>query len=145
VAHATLDPSELRELVSAEVVLESLAVRQSPPFDPDTIERLRGASTRMHAAVADPVAAARAEEDFHQTLLHRCRDSRLVATLGAIQQSLMPYRHAAPVGALHADAIIEALERGDNEAAADRIRDSFHSTLARLLAGVDRTALASAS
>jgi DNA-binding GntR family transcriptional regulator len=47
-------------------------------------------------------------------------------------------RRAAPVAAVHHDAIVDALERGDHAAAADRIRASYTSTLARLLAGVER-------
>jgi DNA-binding GntR family transcriptional regulator len=39
---------------------------------------------------------------------------------------------------VHHDAIVDALERGDHAAAADRIRASYTSTLARLLAGVER-------
>jgi DNA-binding GntR family transcriptional regulator len=48
----------------------------------------------------------------------------------------------APVGAVHHDGIVDALERGDNDGAADRIRASFAVTLARLLAGVERPTVA---
>jgi DNA-binding GntR family transcriptional regulator len=139
---AALDAGELRELLPVAVILESLAVRKAPRFDVAAIERLRGASARLRRAVADPAAAAHAEDEFHRELVEPCGDARLLATVRSAQRALVPYRAAAPVGAVHYDAIVDALERGDNAGAADRIRASFAGTLARLLAGVDGPSLA---
>jgi DNA-binding GntR family transcriptional regulator len=138
-----LDVGELRELLPAAVILESLAVRQAPRFDGAAIDRLRRAAARLRrAAIADPAVAASAEDDFHRELVEPCGDARLLATVRAAQRALLPYRAAAPVGAVHFDAIVDALERGDNAGAADRIRASFTGTLARLLAGVEGPSLA---
>jgi DNA-binding GntR family transcriptional regulator len=135
-----LDAGELRELLPAAVILESLAVRQAPRFDGAAIARLRRAAARLRrAAVVDPAVAASAEDDFHRELVEPCGDARLLATVRAAQRALLPYRAAAAVGF---DAIVDALERGDNAGAADRIRASFTGTLARLLAGVERPSLA---
>jgi DNA-binding GntR family transcriptional regulator len=137
-----LDAGELRELLPAALILESLAVRVAPPFDEAAIERLRRASARLRRAAADPDAAAKAEDDFHGELVQCCADVRLRGMARSAQRALLPYRRAAPVGAVHHDAIVDALERGDNDAAADRIRASFSATLARLLAGVERPMVA---
>jgi DNA-binding GntR family transcriptional regulator len=54
-----------------------------------------------------------------------------------VQDALLEYRRAAPVGGSDPEAIVAALENGDHEAAALRLRATFASTLARLLAGVE--------
>jgi DNA-binding GntR family transcriptional regulator len=137
-----LDAAELRELLPAALILESLAVRMAPPFNAAAIERLRRASSRLQRAAADPAAAANAEDEFHGELVRCCGDMRLRAMARSAQRALLPYWRAAPVGAVHQDAIVDDLERGDNDGAADRIRASFSATLARLLAGVERPMVA---
>ncbi|HSD82135.1 MAG TPA: FCD domain-containing protein [Solirubrobacteraceae bacterium] len=135
---AFLDAAELCELVPAEAILESLVVREAPRFDTAVIERLRAASARLRCAAGDPAVAARAEHEFHRELVDRCRDERLRRSALGVQRALLPYRLAAPVGAVHHEAIVDALADGDHTAAAERIRAAFASTLARLLAGVER-------
>jgi DNA-binding GntR family transcriptional regulator len=135
---ASLHPDELRELLPLALILESLAIRRAPAFDTSAIERLRGASRRLRHAATDPATAARAEHEFHRELVTRCGDARLVAIALPVERALLPYRRAAPVGAVHHDAIVDALERGDHVTAAQRIRATFAPTLARLLAGVER-------
>jgi DNA-binding GntR family transcriptional regulator len=141
-AAAALDAGELRELLPAALILESLAVRMAPRFDGAAIERLRRASARMRRTAADPAAAAEAEDEFHGELVRPCGDTRLRTMARLAQRALLPYRRVAPVGAVHHDGIVDALERGDNDGAADRIRASFAVTLARLLAGVERPTVA---
>lgn len=139
---AALDAAELRELLPAALILESLAVRMAPRFDAAAIERLRRASARLRLTATDPAGAAEAEDEFHGELVRRCGDARLRAMARSARRALLPYRRAAPVGAVHHDEIVDALERGDNDGAADRIRASFTVTLARLLAGVERPMVA---
>jgi DNA-binding GntR family transcriptional regulator len=139
---AALDAGELRELLPVALILESLAVRMAPRFDGAAIERLRRVSAGLRRAAAEPAAAAEAEDEFHGELVQCCGDVRLRAMARTAQRALLPYRRAAPVGAVHYDGIIDALERGDNDGAADRIRASFGVTLARLLAGVERPTVA---
>jgi DNA-binding GntR family transcriptional regulator len=139
---AGLDAGELRELLPAALILESLAVRMAPPFDRGAIDRLRHASAGLRRTAADPAVAAEAEDVFHCELVRRCGDAQLRAMARTAQRALLPYCRAAPVGAVHYDGIVDALERGDNDGAADRIRASFGVTLARLLAGVERPTVA---
>jgi DNA-binding GntR family transcriptional regulator len=134
---APLDGAELRELLPAALILEDLAVRRAPTFDGPAIERLRAACARMRAAAGRPAVAAVAEDEFHRELVRGCEDARLRAMALGVQGRLMPYREAAPVGAVHHDAVVDALESGDNVGAARRIRAAFVATLARLLAGIE--------
>jgi DNA-binding GntR family transcriptional regulator len=132
-----LDAVELRELLPAALILEGLALRRTRAFDAADVARLRAAALRARLVVNDPAAAARAEDDFHRRLVERCGDARLLAVLTPVHDALLEYRRAAPVGASDPEAIVAALESGDHEAAALRLRATFASTLARLLAGVD--------
>jgi DNA-binding GntR family transcriptional regulator len=136
-ASAPLDAVELRELLAAALILEGLALRRTRAFDAADVARLRAAALRARLVVNDPAAAARAEDDFHRRLVERCGDARLLAVLTPVQDALLEYRRAAPVGGSDPEAIVAALESGDHEAAALRLRATFASTLARLLAGVD--------
>ena len=47
-----LDPRELRELYPAVAILETLALRQAPPFDAATLAALRAANADLRAAAA---------------------------------------------------------------------------------------------
>ena len=76
-----LDGCELRELHAAATVLESLAVKQGPPFGLAAIERLREANRSLRLAAGDPAAVAKAEQDFHRELTARCGNARLLAVL----------------------------------------------------------------
>jgi DNA-binding GntR family transcriptional regulator len=134
---AALDAVELRELLAAALILEGLALRRTRALDAADVARLRAAALRARLVVNDPAAAARAEDDFHRRLVERCGDARLLAVLTPVQDALLEYRRAAPVGGSDPEAIVAALESGDHEAAALRVRATFATTLARLLAGVE--------
>jgi DNA-binding GntR family transcriptional regulator len=136
-ASEPLDAVELGELLAAALILEALALRRTQPFDGAHVDRLRAAAERVRVAINDPASAARAEHDFHRRLVERCGDARLLAVLVPVQDALLEYRRAAPVGGSDPEAIVAALENGDLEAAALRLRATFASTLARLLAGVE--------
>ena len=58
--------TEARRLYPSVVVLESLAVRQSPAFDDAALDALRAANERLRAARDDPAAAIAADDDFHR-------------------------------------------------------------------------------
>jgi DNA-binding GntR family transcriptional regulator len=80
----SLDPVELRELLSCALVLEALAIRGVAPFDAAAIERLRAADDRVRISVSDPAAAARAEHEFHRRLVERCVDRGLRGVLSPV-------------------------------------------------------------
>jgi DNA-binding GntR family transcriptional regulator len=130
------DPAELRELIPSLLILESIAVRDSPPFDGDAIAELRAANERMRNSAGDATAAAAADDDFHRRLLAGCEDGHLLEVVDLVRKALLGYERMY----LHSpdritqsfgehEAIITALEAGDNALAADRVRLNFTSGL----------------
>ncbi len=129
---APLAVAEARRLYPSCVVLESLAVRQSPPFDGAALDALRSANDRLRAAHDDPAAAVTADDDFHRALTAGCGNVHLVAALRPVKRALLRYervymRDPARIerSAGQHDAIIRALERGDHGEAAQRVRENL--------------------
>jgi DNA-binding GntR family transcriptional regulator len=131
-----LDPAELRELIPSVLILEGVAVRESPPFSAETIAELRAANQRIRDSAGDASAAAQADDDFHRLLTAGCGNARLLEVVELVRKALMRYerlymlspeRQARSV-AEH-EAIVAALEAGDHVLAAERLRENFTSGL----------------
>jgi DNA-binding GntR family transcriptional regulator len=131
-----LDPAELRELVPSLLMLESVAVRDSPPFDDEAIAALRAANRRMSDSAGDATAAALADDEFHRRLTADCGNAHLLELIDLTRKALLSYerlymlsaeRLAQSVG--EHEAIVAALERGDNALAASLVRENFTSGL----------------
>ncbi len=142
---APIAVAEARRLYPPVVVLESLAVRQSPPFGRAALDALRRANRRLRAARDDPVAAVAADDDFHRALTASCGNEHLIAALVPLKRALLRYervymREPARVDrsvAQH-DAIIRALERGDHAGAAQRARENLAGGLPDLKDALER-------
>ena len=142
---ARVNIEEARRLYPSAVVLESLAIRVSPPFPRDVLQALREANARFRAAANDPPAAAAADEDFHRALTERCENPHLLAALRPIKQALLRYEgvymrdvdRIAGSAAQH-DAIIEALEAGDQAGAAQLVRANLSGGLPDLTDAIER-------
>jgi DNA-binding GntR family transcriptional regulator len=131
-----LDPAELRELIPSLLILEGVAVRESPPFDADAIAGLRAANQRLLEAAGDPTAAALADDDFHRRLLAGCRNAHLLEVVDLVRKALMRYERVymlSPDRTARShgehEAIVAALEDGDHALAAQRVRENFTSGL----------------
>jgi DNA-binding GntR family transcriptional regulator len=129
-----LDPAELRELIPSLLILEGVALRDSPPFDDEAIAGLRATNQRMLASREDPDAAALADDEFHRRLTARCGDAHVLEVIDVVRKELMraerlyfvsPERVTQSVG--EHEAIVAALEAGDHSLAAERVRDNFTS------------------
>ena len=141
---ARLAVTEARELYPLAVVLESLAVRQSPPFDGPALDALRRANDRLRGAARDPYEAIVADDEFHVALTSRCGDPRLLGTLRPVKRALLRYEQVYMLEPLRIarsvadhEAIIEALERADHAAAAQRLRSNLTSGLPDLAAALE--------
>ena len=139
-----LNGCELRELHAAATVLESLAVKQAPPFGSAAIERLREANRSLRLAAGDPAAVAKAEQDFHRELTARCDNARLLAILARVRRALAgPQARSAAAPARtwlcaeQHDAIIRALERSGHASASRRVRTHLMGELPELLAALE--------
>jgi DNA-binding SARP family transcriptional activator len=144
-APARLAVAEARELFPLAVVLESLAIRQSPPFGTAALDALRWANERLRRARSDPYAASTADDDFHAALIAACGDEPLRAAMRPVKRALLRYEHfymADPEridrSAAQHDEIIAALERGDHAEAAQRLRDNLTGGLGILTPALER-------
>jgi DNA-binding SARP family transcriptional activator len=140
-----LGVSEARELYPLAVALESIAVRQSPPLDRRALDALRSANARMRAARHDVAAASIADEDFHAHLTAACGNEPLLAALRPVKRALLRYEQVYmldPARVEHSvaqhDAIIAALERGDQAQAAQRVRENLTGGLPDLASALER-------
>jgi DNA-binding GntR family transcriptional regulator len=131
-----LDPAELRELIPSLLILEGVAVRESPPFDADGIAELRAANDRLRQAVDDSAAAAEADDAFHRRLTAGCTNAHLLEVVDLVRKALLRYERVYMLSperqALSVDeheAIVAALEARDHDLAAERVRLNFTSGL----------------
>jgi DNA-binding GntR family transcriptional regulator len=127
-----LDPAELRELNPSLLILEALAVRESPPFDADAIAALRAANKRLLDSAGDASAAALADDDFHRLLTKDCGNPRLLEVVDPVRRALVAYERVymlSPERLARSvdehESIIAALEHGDHARAADLLRENF--------------------
>jgi DNA-binding SARP family transcriptional activator len=130
---------EARELYPLAVVLESIAIRQSPAFTQSALEGLREANRRMHAASHDATAAMQADHDFHARLTSGCDSEPLLAVLRPVKRALLRYEQVymneavrVERSAAQHDEIIRALERKDHAEAAQRLRRNLTAGLPEL-------------
>jgi DNA-binding GntR family transcriptional regulator len=135
-----LDEIELRELYPVVLLLEGLAVRSAPGFDATQVAALREINDRMAAATDDPMVAATCDWEFHDELVRGCGNEQLLDTLRPLKRQLLRYEFAymadpecvAGSAAQH-EAIADALERGDREAAALIVGANFRDALPAML------------
>jgi DNA-binding GntR family transcriptional regulator len=129
-----LDPIELRELHPSVLLLESLAVRESPPFSVEAIAELKAANQRLREAKGDPTAAALADDAFHRRLTADCGNARLLEVVDPVRRALLAYERAYMLSAERLmrsveehEAIIGALNDGDHELASELVRENYTS------------------
>jgi len=131
-----LDPAELREQIPSLLILEGVAVRESPPFDAEAIAALRAANRRLADSAGDAEAAALADDEFHRRLTAGCGNAHLLELVDLARKALLNYERLYMLSperlarsvAEH-EAIVAALEGGDHALAADRVRENYTSGL----------------
>jgi DNA-binding GntR family transcriptional regulator len=139
-AVSELDEIELRETYPVALLLEGLAVRSTVTFPAQALVRLREINGDMERDGDDAAAAATHDFRFHDELVRHCGNDQLLATLRPLKRRLLRYelaymalpRNVGDSVAAHA-GIVEALERGDRDAAAAAVEANFRDALPRLL------------
>jgi DNA-binding GntR family transcriptional regulator len=139
-AVSALDELELRETYPVVLLLEGLAVRSTPSFPADALGRLREINADMERDGNDAVAAAMHDYRFHEELVRHCDNERLLGTLRPLKRRLLRYelaymavqRNVGRSVTRHAE-IIDALERGDREAAATAVEANFRDSMPVLI------------
>jgi DNA-binding GntR family transcriptional regulator len=130
----SLDPAELRELNPSLLILEALAVRESPPFDAAAIAELRAANRKLRDAAGNPSAAALADDEFHRRLTAGCGNPRVLAVIDPVRRAMLAYERVYMLSTERLarsveehEAIVAALERGDHALASELVRENFRS------------------
>jgi DNA-binding GntR family transcriptional regulator len=143
-AVSRLDELELRETYPIVLLLEGLAVRSTEAFPAEAIDRLREVNAEMERDAGDAAAAATHDFRFHEELVRHCDNEQLLATLRPLKRRLLRYELAymalawnvSRSVAQHAE-IVDALERGDREAAAAAVEANFRDAMPRIIARLE--------
>jgi DNA-binding GntR family transcriptional regulator len=139
-AVAPLSEIEVREGYPVVILLEGLAVRTTPEFPAEAVARLRELNAAMAEQRSDAMAAATHDYEFHEELVRHCANDQLLSTLRPLKRLLLRYEYNYMGAAdfvsrsVHQhEQIIQALERGDREAASSLVEDNFRDSLPGIL------------
>jgi DNA-binding SARP family transcriptional activator len=142
---AAVGMSEARELYPLAVVLETIAIRQSPRLGRPALTALRRTNERMRSALHDPPTAIAADDEFHASLAAASGNPALLTALRSVKQALLRYEQVYMLeperierSARQHDGIIEALARGDHPEAAQRVRRNLTGGLPDLTPALER-------
>lgn len=139
-AVSDLEEIELREIYPVVLLLEGLAVRSTSAYPAEATAALRDINADMQRDGHDAAAAATHDFAFHEELVRHCANEQLLNTLRPLKRLLLRYELAylsmpGRVGravSQHAE-IVDALERGDREAAAATVEANFRDAMPALL------------
>jgi DNA-binding GntR family transcriptional regulator len=137
---APLSAREVRELYPIGKALDSLAVRSAGHVPVATLRAMRQANRVLLEHADDAERARLADRDFHQALVSRCPNRRLLALLDDIQIAMERYERlymsdASDIqrsGRRH-HAIIEALAADDIETAVAILGETWDYSAGRLI------------
>ena len=89
---------------------------------------------------ADAMAAATHDYEFHEELVRHCGNDQLLSTLRPLKRLLLRYEYNYMAAedfvsrSVHQhEEIIQALERGDRDAASALVEDNFRDSLPGIL------------
>jgi DNA-binding GntR family transcriptional regulator len=141
---ARLDAGELRELYPVVLMLESIAVRDAPPYSEEAIATMRAANQRLREAT-DSIDGSNADDAFHRALIADCGNQALLDVVLPVRHALLPYERIYFAGAERRarsadqhDTIIDAVAAGDQARASALVRENFTTALQDLQAELDR-------
>jgi DNA-binding GntR family transcriptional regulator len=88
----------------------------------------------MRDSAGDAAAAALADDEFHRGLTAGCDNRRLLEMVDLVRKALLEYERTYMLSSdrlarsvAEHEAIVAALEAGDHELAAQRVRENFTS------------------
>jgi len=139
-AVAQLSEIEVREGYPVVILLEGLAVRTTPEFPREAVERLREINAAMAEERSDAMAAATHDYEFHEELVRHCGNDQLLSTLRPLKRLLLRYEYNYMAAedfvsrSVHQhENIIQALERGDRDEASALVEGNFRDSLPGIL------------
>jgi len=129
-----LDEREARELFPILAELEAFAVTLAAPLLPLDVEELRRANKALDRFRNRPWDAIQADTAFHNLLLRRCPNTRLLGLIAAVRRQLLRYEYVYMTDASLIDlsmaqhaAIVDCIARSDFAGAADAVRANYGS------------------
>jgi len=123
-----LSAKEVEDLYPIIAALERLALLTSPPPTPAELKRLTEINRELESVRDDGEAALRADERWHEALLQRCDNRRLLDTIRALKYHAQRYEAAYM---RHSGRIIQSVEQ--HRAILRALRDQDMNSAARLL------------
>jgi DNA-binding GntR family transcriptional regulator len=140
-----LDLLEMRETAEVLTELEVLALRTSPEIPADRVARLSDLDRELSRVRGDVDRIVSLEEEWHQDLLAGCPNHRLRQMIANLWQAPRRYMRAylrdarrVSLSTQHHARIIEALRRGDREAAELRFRHHWERGIEELSRWMER-------
>jgi DNA-binding GntR family transcriptional regulator len=137
---AELSEIEVREGYPVVILLEGLAVRSTPEYPAQAITRLREINAEMADERSDAMAAATHDYEFHEELARHCRNDQLLSTLRPLKRLMLRYEYHymsaedfVSRSVQQHEEIIQALQRGDRDAASALVEDNFRDSLPGIL------------
>jgi DNA-binding GntR family transcriptional regulator len=137
---SSLDELELRETYPVALLLEGLAVRSTPAYPAEALARLREINADMERDGADAAAAATHDIRFHEELVRHSDNHQHLGTLRPLKRRLlrnalayMAEQRNVGGAVAHHPEIVDALARGDREAAAAAVEANFRDAMPRML------------
>jgi DNA-binding GntR family transcriptional regulator len=126
-----LSEREARETYSIVAALESFGLRQSLLVEP-LVPRLREANKRLWTARKNPYRAVIADKRFHECLLERCPNQRLIILVAGLHQHVERYEllymsDESLIGRSFEqhNEIIKALAHSDIDGACRALHDNY--------------------
>jgi DNA-binding GntR family transcriptional regulator len=127
-----LDPTEIQDVGTILSALEPLALRLSPDFPRERLDRLAALDRRIETTRGDSAASIDLHDDWHRILLEGCPNLRLLQMLATLRQTPRRYLHGymRQTGGVslstgqHAK-ILDALGRRDREPAVRQLEQHW--------------------
>jgi DNA-binding GntR family transcriptional regulator len=146
---ASLSKEDVHQVYPLVSLLEGFALRTSP-IAPSLVEAQR-MNDQMFVHREDPETCLALDAEFHEVLVGGCGNELLLTTLADLKQLMQRYEHAyMQETAAHPDgkrtmessviehrAILDALSRGDRDAAGSALELNWQNGMNRLLELLD--------
>lgn len=141
---ATPDAEDVQDVYAARLVIEPAALRHGHDHGPERIAAVRSAVEEAQTALdrGDHDAVGGANQHFHRAIVSLAGSPRLDAQMDLLLAEMRLFFHAmGDPRAFHAPylddnaRILQLLESGDHDAAADRLADYLTRARDQLLAG----------
>jgi len=140
-----LDDREARELFPILATLEGFALALSAPVIALDVDKLRAANKALSRLGKRAWQAIEADTAFHQLLLRRCPNARLIAMTDSLRRQLLRYEYVymadeslIELSVAQHTAIIDCIAKSDFDGAARAVVANYESGLALVLPKLSR-------